>query len=314
MENRNSTIDLLKLILAVMVVLLHCSFLKEYSDRIAYLFSNGVFRIAVPLFFTINGYFFEPIVKNDLLYNWLKRAVLLYLIWMLLYSPLWFDFNLNIFLSNLVFGYHHLWYINAMILCGIALWFLKTINSKLLFFIALLLFICGVVIQYMGNYHVFSENSLYDKLSNMLVIHRSFLFLGLPFFIIGYLIKTNPSNRWIISKASSYVLILGLVLLLVESNFNFIFTSTGFDNLFALLLICPSLFIFVLRRKIYFETSTSKKLALLSTAMYLIHPLLIDFIRLPFTTPTLGTLVIVILTVIVSSFIVELNKKLKILL
>ena len=58
---RNLSLDYLKVFLAVCVVFLHGGWLYDINELVGYLHVNGLFRIAVPLFFIINGYYFYNI-------------------------------------------------------------------------------------------------------------------------------------------------------------------------------------------------------------------------------------------------------------
>ena len=42
-----------------MIVGLHAGFLKDVNEYVSFLTVEGLFRIAVPLFFIINGYFYH---------------------------------------------------------------------------------------------------------------------------------------------------------------------------------------------------------------------------------------------------------------
>ena len=48
---RNISLDIAKLSMAVMVVALHSEFLSEYSEALSYVVTNGIFRVAVPIFY-----------------------------------------------------------------------------------------------------------------------------------------------------------------------------------------------------------------------------------------------------------------------
>lgn len=106
---RNLSIDVLKIILAFFVVFLHMNFLKETYPVLSYILVNGLFRIAVPVFLVITGFYFFHIDSVKKLKKWLFRTFLLYAIWMLIYISYWKD-NDEILLT-IVFGYHHLWYL-----------------------------------------------------------------------------------------------------------------------------------------------------------------------------------------------------------
>ncbi len=101
---RNLTIDVLKIVLAFFVVFLHMNFLKETLPTLSYVFVNGLFRIAVPIFLVITGFYFFHIDDFKKLKKWLFRTFILYAIWMLLYISYWKDSD-QIFLT-IIFGYH----------------------------------------------------------------------------------------------------------------------------------------------------------------------------------------------------------------
>ncbi|MGO4707940.1 acyltransferase family protein [Chryseobacterium sp. 2TAF14] len=100
---RNLSIDVLKIILAFFVVFLHMNFLKESYPMTSFLLVNGLFRIAVPVFLVITGFYFLHIDDAKKLRKWLFRTFLLYAIWMLIYISHWKD-NEQVLLT-VIFGY-----------------------------------------------------------------------------------------------------------------------------------------------------------------------------------------------------------------
>lgn len=312
MKKRNVSLDLLKIILAVFVILIHCDFAKDYSDIINFLTVQGVFRISVPVFFIINGYYFKNVIDNKKFKNWIIRISILYFLWMLIYLPLW-NFNIKSLFITIIIGYYHLWYINAMIFCGISLFLIKNLKYKNLLIIALTLFLIGVIIQYLGNYHIF-KNIVIDKLTNATVIYRNFIFLGLPFFITGYLIRVNNWEKRMTIKQITLLISLSSVLFLIESYFNYTNTKEGMDNLFSLILISPLIFIYSINIHIDYNIDT-KNIALLSTAIYLIHPWVMKICKLYLFKNTLLLAVITILSsFIISIILIKINRKIKFLL
>ncbi|MGK0788285.1 hypothetical protein [Klebsiella pneumoniae] len=101
----------------------------------------------------INGYYFhENISHVESFKKWLKRGIVLFFVWQAIYLPLYLpieDLSYNrlaVFLSQLIFGYHHLWYISAMVLGGIILFALRDKPYSLA--LSLFLFIIGCCLQY----------------------------------------------------------------------------------------------------------------------------------------------------------------------
>ena len=188
---RNILLDILKVILAIMVIGAHCNFLLDVSPVLSFTTVHGLFRITVPVFFIINGYFFLSVVNGKHIKKWLKRITILYLVWMLIYVCYWARFENFSFprcINILLVGYHHLWYLNAMIFGGLLLYLMRNISDKNLLIIAVTLFLIGTGMQYLKNYEVFSNVKI-NKILNDRAVYRNFLFFGLPFLTIGYLIN-----------------------------------------------------------------------------------------------------------------------------
>ena len=55
---RNLSIDILKVILAIAVVFLHTRIFYDLSTLLGHVFVQGIFRLAVPIFLVITGYYF----------------------------------------------------------------------------------------------------------------------------------------------------------------------------------------------------------------------------------------------------------------
>ncbi|WP_315058442.1 acyltransferase family protein [Chryseobacterium indoltheticum] len=303
---RNLSIDVLKIILAFFVVFLHMNFLKETYPLLSYILVNGLFRIAVPVFLVITGFYFFHIDNAKKLKKWLFRTFLLYAIWMLIYVSYWKD-NEQIWLT-IIFGYHHLWYLIGTFFSGLILYFLRNQSSRLLLTLAIFLFLFGYVVQVLGNLHYLNTES--DSLLNDYLLYRNFLFVCFPFFTIGFLIN---KHRIDIStyKNSSLLVILSILGVIAEAFFNYNYISSeSTDILFSLIFASPLLFLYC--QKIYIKT-TSKVLASLSTAIYVVHPLIMksEFYK---EIQSFKILIFLAILLPVSFGLVYLNRKLKYLL
>lgn len=303
---RNLSIDVLKIILAFFVVFLHMNFLKETYPLLSYILVNGLFRIAVPVFLVITGFYFFHIDNAKKLKKWLFRTFLLYAIWMLIYVSYWKD-NEQIWLT-IIFGYHHLWYLIGTFFSGFLLYFLRNQSSRLLLTLAIFLFLFGYVVQVSGNLHYLNTES--DSLLNDYLLYRNFLFVCFPFLTIGFLIN---KHRIDIStyKNSSLLVILSILGVIAEAFFNYKYISSeSTDILFSLIFASPLLFLYC--QKIYIKT-TSKVLASLSTAIYVVHPLIMksEFYK---EIQSFKILIFLAILIPVSFGLVYLNRKLKYLL
>ncbi|SUX45533.1 acyltransferase family protein [Chryseobacterium indoltheticum] len=303
---RNLSIDVLKIILAFFVVFLHMNFLKETYPLLSYILVNGLFRIAVPVFLVITGFYFFHIDSAKKLKKWLFRTFLLYAIWMLIYVSYWKD-NEQVWLT-IIFGYHHLWYLIGTFFSGFLLYFLRNQSSRLLLTLAIFLFLFGYVVQVLGNLHYLNTES--DSLLNDYLLYRNFLFVCFPFLAIGFLIN---KHRIDIStyKNSSLLVILSILGVIAEAFFNYKYISSeSTDILFSLIFASPLLFLYC--QKIYIKT-TSKVLASLSTAIYVVHPLIMKS-ELYKEIQSFKILIFLAILIPVSFGLVYLNRKLKYLL
>jgi len=315
---RNILLDFLKVILAIMVIGAHCNFLLDLSAVLSYITVHGLFRITVPLFFIINGYYFLDVINRKQVKKWLKRVTILYLVWMFIYIYYWARLdNFSFFrcINIILVGYHHLWYLNAMIFSGLLLYLMKGISDKTLLVIAISLFLIGTGMQYMKNYEVFSNEKI-TKILNDTSVYRNFLFFGLPFLSIGYIIRKKEFIKNISQKQLTIAFVTSSIIFIFESLLNYLSIPVfnGFDMYFMMLLICPIIFLCALKLELT-SNYNSKNLALYSTGIYLIHPLLMIFVlERSSLTQTNLTLVVTILAVITTCFLIKINKYLKVIL
>lgn len=316
--NRNIALDILKLTMSFMVVGLHTRFLSETSPLGESVTTNGLFRIAVPIFLLISGFYFFSVVTKNAQLNWFKRIALLYTVWMLFYIYFWF-FIPNSFsgVINLIFqifiGYQHLWYISGMLGAAAILLLVRHLPSKILGASILGTFLTGVFLQYCLKYDWVQEFTRYPVLDNDW-LHRNFIFFSYPFFGLGYLIHKHSLHRRIPLHIAIILSVTGLILLLGESSLNFFHQKRGggFDNFLSLLWICPSIFILFTKATV---VGKSKQIAQYSSAIYFVHLLFLNFLY-KFTSikGTMLTLAVLALSAGASFFIVRINNRLKFIL
>lgn len=304
---RNLTIDILKIVLAFFVVFLHMNFLQDSHPTLSYVLVNGLFRIAVPVFLVITGFYFFHIDTTKKLKKWLFRTFILYAIWMVIYISYWKD-NEQILLTA-VFGYHHLWYLIGTFFSGIILYFLRKQSSSVLISLMVILFAMGYAVQVLGNLHYFSKAQ--DSVLNMYLLYRNFLFVCFPFLTVGFLINKHNVDG---SKYQylGLLAVLSVFCVIGEGFFNYSnISSESTDVLFSLLFASPLVFLYC--QKIYIKT-TSKILASFSTAIYVVHPLIMKSTFYAELQSSYKILIFFAILIPVSFALVYLNKKLKYLL
>lgn len=313
---RNISLDVLKLSMAFMVVGLHSRFLSDHTPLGSHLLANGLFRIAVPIFLIINGFYFFATLRKSGEITWLKRVLILYIAWMLFYSYFWLSnqdfslFGIAAISKTLLLGYHHLWYISGMIAAAVLLITVHRLSTKFVASSALLAFFIGALIQYVGNY-IYFDNRTLDELFDQNWTHRNAIFLSYPFFCIGYLIRKHKIYDRVPLHLVGIICAISIFMLISESWVNFYKTDGegGFDNYFFLIVTCPFIFIYFIKLKL---SGNSKRIALYSTAIFLIHPLFISILR-KFTEieATLLTIITLLMSILAAYFIVKLNDKFK---
>ncbi|MGZ0706092.1 acyltransferase family protein [Pseudomonas piscis] len=275
----NGNLDALKVLLAVMVVTLHCKLLGGNYTWAGYLLCNGLFRVAVPTFFIINGYYlYQTLQGGHSFGQWFKRGLLIYLFWMLVYSPQYVDpatiASLGGILGvvkKLLIGYFHLWYLLGMLGGGVILLVLRNWRSPALIGLALVAFLIGLCLQYARVYFEL-PNAFLQHFNQNDYTARNFVFMGFPFMAIGFLCARHELAQRIGRPLLWGWLVLGLVLILGEAALNFALRADveqNFDFLASLLVITPVLF---LLPQAYFRASHSNFPAKLSSAVYYVHP------------------------------------------
>lgn len=303
---RNLSIDVLKIVLAFFVVFLHMQLFKNSYPLVNYLSVNGLFRLAVPIFLIITGYYFFYVDQISKLRKWLLRTLVLYAIWMIIYIYYWKDED-HILLT-ILFGYHHLWYLIGTFFSGIVLYFLRNQSTMKLISLAVLLFLTGYAIQILGNLHYFKDDT--DSVLNMYFLYRNFLFVCFPFLTVGFLINRQKAKISSV-KYGLLLTILAVLCVIAEAYFNYKnIGSESTDILISLLFACPLLFLYFKNK--YIKTN-SKFLANLSTAIYVVHPLIMksDFYK---NITSFKILIFLVILLPVSFALVYISKKIKYLL
>ncbi len=197
---RNAAIEYLKLILSIMVVGIHTHLFHEISPYLSYIFVNGIFRMAVPIFFIINGFYFYYSISKRGFYLWFKRMFLLYLVWMVVYLPYYFSEDISsinsllYFLFKFCLGFHHLWYLIGSIGAACIIQIVKKHSDFFILGFAISMFLIGAALQYMHVYSHF-DSILVSSVIGSSNSFRNFVFFGFPMFGIGYCARRTSIKR-----------------------------------------------------------------------------------------------------------------------
>ena len=316
---RNKSLDALKLVLASMVLGIHTQFCMDISEIGTALTVHGIFRIAVPIFFLINGLYFHRVIVEGRYLQWTKRFLILYAFWMVFYSYFWLTpleptlaGGVQLILTVL-FGYLHLWYVSGVIGAGMILFLLRKAPSSVIGISILITYLSGVFVQYAGAFNLFKNSALDDLFDNYWA-YRNVLLFAYPFFALGFLISKHSMQDFFSTRTTIITIVLGVVFLLLEASLNYLYTNNAGakDSLLSLLLVCPAVFIFTIKRK---TLSKGKELALYASAMYFIHVLFLNaFSKFTHIRETKLTMVLIAVSVIAAMFLVKVHKKFRFIL
>lgn len=302
MTERNIKLDYFKIFLSLLVITIHIQPLFPSHKMTSWLISNGIARIAVPIFFIINGYYiYSRLDKPKKLLIYIKHLLIIYVTWSIIYSPYWFSLDhIKYTLRCLIFGYFHLWYLPSLIVSILLLFLIKKIIKKdsLILLIALLLFFIGYYLS--KEYH------------DYLYLHRSGT-LALPFIILGYYIKSKETRNLISDKVLISFVTLGTISIVIEAYYQFIFYKNIYiyqDFLLSSFLICPALFIYIIKHPIM--SSGKSFISNLSSGIYFIHPLIIYTLYIPDEYTIYKYILVTIITILLSYVVYLLNKQIKV--
>lgn len=268
---RNLTIDIMRIVLAILVVYLHIDnylYIRCGMSPIATAVDNYIIvlaRLAVPMFFAISGYYFYKKKQSDEDRSAIKNIKHLFLILMggcILYLVGSIALNgvgetvqpitsRNLFLfaffnrTAIVANSGILWFILALISCYIVfLIFPRLFQKKYLYVLAGVLW-----------YLAICKNSVYggivmDKWSAY--VQQSYVCLGLPYFTLGYLIHAywNKIKQIATNEQLIKILILAIVLYLSEQTIfivNHKFNATAIENPITLPLLIASILIMTIQ-------------------------------------------------------------------
>ncbi len=308
---RNITLDYFKIFLSILVVTIHAQPLFYNHTLSGWLISNGIARIAVPCFFVINGFYLHSKINSDTksMIKWVKRMLIIYVTWMLIYLPILINADLTSTLISLVTGIYHLWYLPALIGGGLLLFAVKKVikNNNILLALAIALFFIGLYIQ--DNFFIIAHSGYRTHL------YRNMFFMGFPFLFLGYYIQEKKDK---LSKFNPFlllfILLTGLALLLFESEYVSHYNNKK-DFLAGIILIAPALFLLLLKYSKY--KPNDGYIGLIASGIYYLHMLSMYFVNTIFPLNELKIYsfpLIIFMSSILSVVVIKLNKRLKIFL
>lgn len=270
--DRRLSVDLLKVIMAIMVVGIHANPLKALGHDAIILSGGGLYRLAVPVFFVINGYFFEPVAQRGGVGRYIKRLLLLYVIWTALYLPAWYGVlkSPEVWppIRMLLVGWWQLWYLPGLALAAALAYLVRDWPTPRLIAAMGLTFLAGTGIVYGIAFDLIHPSKA--LIGDATILHRNGLFMGFPFLMAGFLIRRHRLDEHLGLPLLVGLVVLGVALVLGESLAldRLAPKGAGHDNLLALGLASPALVLLALK---FPRQSAAKSLGTYSSGIYFIH-------------------------------------------
>lgn len=184
--DRLKNLDNIKFFAAFLVICIHVSY-QEGGIII-----RSIYRVAVPLFVLITGYFFPVLLKRNKSKEFLKKIIIL----TISSSVFYFITNFFVFHSNPIpinwqsicdfiflnqgipYTAMHLWYLNALIYTILIAILCQNYLYKLYYLIPIL-FILGYIISSITTHYLY---------------YRNFIFVTLPYFLTGHYIQYHKEK------------------------------------------------------------------------------------------------------------------------
>lgn len=286
-KNDYLLIDCFRIIAAFLVIAIHTSPLLIFGDTADFIFTRIISRTAVPFFFMTSGFFLiDEYSDSQRLKNFIKRTAIVYFAAIAIYLPVniyngYFkkvDLLPNI-IKDLIFEgtFYHLWYLAAAITGAFISWLMvNKLGFKTAFFACSALYAIGL---FGDSYYGFLQNLpfLKNAYANMFQISeytRNGVFFAPVFFVLGGIIKSKKINFSfkinLIGLGSSFFLMLYEGLLL---HFN---KMQRHDSMYIMLVPCM---FFLFSCLTHFKGGRNTKLKSAALIIYIIHPLIIIFVR-----------------------------------
>ena len=234
--NRDYSMDILRILASLAVVLLHVSAPYIYVDDInscSWVVSNFLLcatRWCVPVFFMISGAFMlqKDIPIKILWGKYISRLIIILVVWNSIYHIPYYS-SISFVVKDIVAvlftcgsGYH-LWFIYALIGIYLIIPLLKKIvDGNLSRYVLCLWFCTSVLFFWLKDAGVFDILFIY-------VLNFPFAIDYLGYFILGYFLY-NEVN--LLKKHRKIIYILGLFALILSINCNYIINYYTEDNVF----------------------------------------------------------------------------------
>lgn len=282
---KQKNIDYVRLLATLMIVAIHIYPFTFISEEFDYTFTRILFRMAVPLFLMITGFFVLPkaLKRKEELEKYTLKILKIYIISMLIYLPVNIyngylsDINVFAFLGDIFINgpFYHLWYFPAVILgIWITYFVLKKVQKPLIIF--LILYGIGILGD---SYYGFIQGvpvlkQFYSFLFNIFDYTRNGIFYVPIFLYMGYSFYQFNNEK---HENDRYYFLIFSISMISEGLLLYKYAIPRHTSMYFFLL--PVSY-FLGRILLTSNFKSSPNIRNISTWLYIFHPLFLVVVRL----------------------------------
>lgn len=284
-------LDYFKLIAALFVIAIHTSPFASVNGDADFIFTRIIARMAVPFFLMTTGYFLLPQYIFDKSQNlkplkkFIKKTLILYAVAIIIYFPIniyaghFYGASMFDIVRMFIFDgtFYHLWYLPAVITGMILVLIMsRKLSFKIIFFISVVLYFIAL---FGDSYYGFISsntilNSIYSVIFDISSYTRNGFFYVPVFLVLGAGI--NKKYKFENINVSILGFIVSIIIMIIEGFILNLLNVQKHDSMYIALLPCV-FFLFQLALNI--NMHSVKTLRRISMVIYIIHPMVIIFLR-----------------------------------
>lgn len=281
----NTTLDVFKALACVIVTTVHLPAIFSGEAERVY-FNEWFLRFCVPFFFVCSGYFFQKARDKT---RSLKRMAWLLALCYVLYLPAVLEgaYDASGVISklrwNLVFGYEHLWYLNAA-LEGMLVWYLlekipavAKVFHKAAVPVCVALLLAGALLD---EHYRLCSSELLRAAGDFLAVFggpRNVVFMGFPLLVLGGAMARYEEKVRAVPTWALLALWMGFrVLARWECGYLYENLGTTISSDLTFFGCWPALVLFALSYKfrLPIPEAFAKRLRRMAEYVYILHPLM----------------------------------------
>lgn len=256
----------------MMVVGIHANPVKPLGPDAVLLTGQGLYRIAVPCFFVINGYYLQPIAMAGGAAGYVRRILYLWVVWTAIYLPGWWGLTTAdprpwMAVQSVLIGWWHLWYLPALAVAALMAAAVRGWSVRAQVAAMALTFALGLGLVYGAALRLVGPPAWF--LADSAALWRNGVLMGFPFLMAGWLIRRTGFGAALSTRALAGLAGLGILGVLVETVAmdRLLPRGVSHDILLTLALACPALLLLALR----FARPGPRPLGNYANGIYFLH-------------------------------------------